>query len=450
MTSLSSRLLLAASLVLLVFLGVTGVVLDNAFRRSAEEAVSDRLKGYVYAILDPFSIDEKTGKMTLPTNLRNQRFLRPESGLYARIIDESGHVIWRSRSMVDLDIPFIGTVSSGETVFGRLDGTSELFFGIALETIWDVPGSKTHHIIVQVTESGTAYVDQVNSFRRQLWGWLLGMAFLLLIAQWAILHWGLLPMRRASDAVGRIENGEAEFIEGRYPREIGLLTESVNSYIRSERTQLDRYRNTLGDLAHSLKTPLAVLKGLSNDGAIDRKGVQELHVQIDRMTQIVEYQLQKASTVGKRLMGKKVQVRELVERVVDTLGKVHEKKRISCEVNIDDEILFRGDVGDLMELVGNLLENAYKWADSRIVVRAEEHAGETSRCLSLCIDDDGPGIPENRIEKIMGRGVRVDGSVSGHGIGLAIVREIVEAYHGKILVSRSDMGGASFCMRFPY
>ncbi len=449
MNSLSSRLLVAASLVLLVFLGVTGLVLDNAFRRSAEEAVSERLTSYIYAILDPFSIDEKTGKVTLPSQLRNQRFLRPESGLYARIIDETGHVLWRSKSMVDLDVPFIGTVASGETVFGRLDGPAGLYFGIALETLWDVPGGKTRHIIVQVTESGRAYVEQVNSYRRHLWGWLLGVVFLLLLVQWGILHWGLLPLRRVSDAVSRIENGEAEFIEGRYPAEIRVLTDSINSYIRTERLQRNRYRDTLGDLAHSLKTPLAVLRGLGSEGKIDARGVAELNEQIDRMNQIIGYQLQKASTAGRQIMARRVPVRELVERMVETLGKVHHNRRIRCVVEIDDDVTFRGDPGDLMELIGNLLENAFKWADARIRVRAAIQPDDQTGQLVLCIDDDGPGIPVDKVDDVLRRGVRADESVSGHGIGLAIVRDIVDAYHGRLNITRSEWGGAAFCLSFP-
>jgi two-component system sensor histidine kinase PhoQ len=231
-----------------------------------------------------------------------------------------------------------------------------------------------------------------------------------------------------------------------YPRELSALTESINSFITSERSQKERYRNTLGDLAHSLKTPLAVVRGAFEQNAIPTELRESIQEQVDRMTQIVDYQLQRAATSGRTTLAAPVDLLPVINKLVSTLDKVYAEKGISCRVTVHGDITFRGDESDLLEMLGNLLDNAYKFAARMVAVTATKQENDQ---LLIKIDDDGQGIPEDKVEQVLKRGVRVDERVSGQGIGLAVVRDIVEVYGGSISINTSSMGGSSISITLP-
>jgi two-component system sensor histidine kinase PhoQ len=263
------------------------------------------------------------------------------------------------------------------------------------------------------------------------------MAVLLLITQAVILRWGLSPLRKVGKELSLIESGEQQQIKEEYPQEIERLTDNINILLQQERDQKTRYRNALGDLAHSLKTPLAVLQsGLS--GSTSTKQDDSMQEQIARMNSIVEYQLQRAATAGAASIGKSVDVRSVAERLLNSLTKVHQDKNIKVTIYIDENTIFKGDEGDLMEVLGNLLENAFKWAERQVIISAQRI---TDR-LQITVSDDGPGIPPDKLDDILKRGVRADQTTAGHGIGLSIVQNIVDAYHGSLTIVAAQTGGA--------
>lgn len=294
-----------------------------------------------------------------------------------------------------------------------------------------------------ITTDLASFNQQLADYRNTLWGWLSAMALLLVISQALILRWGLKPLRRVGDELNRIEAGEQQQIEHDYPSEIEQLTRNINQLLKYEREQKTRYRNALGDLAHSLKTPLAVLQsGLNADNQAtnqtDSKTDAAMQEQISRMNAIVEYQLQRAATAGSSSSAQSLGVKSVLQRMLDSLGKVYRDKAIKLQINVDDQLRFKGDEGDLMELFGNLLDNAYKWAKQRIEVSAEAQGKK----LLLRVMDDGPGIPASQAETLLKRGMRADQSVAGHGIGLSIVGNIVDAYQGTLSIHSSPLGGA--------
>lgn len=264
------------------------------------------------------------------------------------------------------------------------------------------------------------------------------MAVLLLITQAVILRWGLSPLRKVGKELSLIESGEQLQIKEDYPQEIERLTDNINILLQQERDQKTRYRNALGDLAHSLKTPLAVLQsGLSAN--INSKQDDSMQEQIACMNSIVEYQLQRAATAGAASIGKSVDVKLVVERLLKSLYKVYQDKQVNVTIDIDENTLFKGDEGDLMEVLGNLLENAFKWADQQVKIKARRVDDK----LSIIVSDDGPGIPQNKIDDILQRGVRADQTTAGHGIGLSIVQNVVEAYHGSLKITESKSGNGA-------
>ncbi len=451
MTSLTRRLLLAASVVLVIFLGLTGYVLDQAFRHSAESAERDRLQGHVYALLA--AADLQNGTLGLPRSLPEARFTTPNSGLYARIVGAHGEVVWSSPSMLGLSVPFATLGMPGAANYERLTAANgEPYYGESFTVVWDSGGGKLTRYSFQVTESLTSFLDQVNAFRRNLWGWLVGVAVLLLAVQGSILRWGLAPLRRVAADLEDVRAGERVHLDQDYPRELQGLTQSINTFIASERAQRDRYRNTLADLAHSLKTPLAVMHGVLGQRPSPHAADETLQDQVERMRQIVDYQLQRAATSGKSTFATPVSVNSTVQRIGASLDKVYASRGLSCAIKVDSDLTFRGDQGDLMEVVGNVLDNAYKWARSRVEVRAfSETTSEGSAELVICVDDDGPGIPADQRHAVLSRGVRADQTVFGHGIGLAVVRDILSAYDGNLtLDSDGKLGGARITLRFPH
>jgi two-component system sensor histidine kinase PhoQ len=268
------------------------------------------------------------------------------------------------------------------------------------------------------------------------------MAAAALLALLAALAWGLRPLRTVAAEVRAIESGAQQRLTRDYPKELKHLTDNINALLLHEHAQQVRYKNALGDLAHSLKTPLAVLRGIG-----DSVGEQSptLNEQIDRMDNIVQYQLQRAATTGRSALTTPIPLRPTLERLLTTLHKVYRDKGVTVELALQEAVAFRGDEGDLMELLGNLLDNAFKWAAG--TVRISAHASRS--VLELCVEDDGPGIEDAQAAQVLQRGVRLDENTPGHGIGLPMVRDIVEAYEGRLTIKRSDRGGARIAIFLP-
>jgi len=254
----------------------------------------------------------------------------------------------------------------------------------------------------------------------------------------------------------RIETGEKDKLGARYPRELQGVTANLNMLIESERKQQSRYRTTLGDLAHSLKTPLAVLTGiipqLKARQDNDKEFISQLQAadeQLERMNQIVTYQLQRAvQTNNAGSLARRVNIAEATDKVIDALQKVYADKHMLVVREFDKAAQFVGDERDLMEVLGNVLDNAYKYGESEIKVRIGREAG-AGRVVILQVDDNGKGIPNERLAFVLQRGARADTLAQGQGIGLAVVADIVKSYDGDIQVNASSMGGASIKITFP-
>jgi two-component system sensor histidine kinase PhoQ len=285
-----------------------------------------------------------------------------------------------------------------------------------------------------------------------VWFYLGGIGLILLLLQTVILQWSLRPMRRVINELTKVQRGETERMSERHPRELEPLTDSINAFIESERENLERQRNTLADLAHSLKTPLAVLRTQLDSGARDEDLREEFDVQLRRMNNLVSYQLARAASSGHKLFSAPLPIESNAEEIVRGLEKVYASKGVLCEFDIDPAARFHGEPGDLQELLGNLLENAFKWAKRRVLLTAHPLPAPGARRagLVLSVDDDGPGIAPEDIAKVLQRGVRGDERVQGHGIGLSIVQDLIKDYRGELQVKRSpELGGARFEVKLP-
>ncbi|MEQ8407971.1 MAG: ATP-binding protein [Gammaproteobacteria bacterium] len=453
--SLQTRLLLAFSVLLFFFLGLTGVILDRAFINSVEGGASESLQVQIYLLLS--SAEEDSGEFYFLEDLREPRFSQLNSGLYGYISSTAYGVLWRSDSARAFTMPnsdfFQERIDVGETEFRRFeDEQGEVYFALSYGILWEDGISEYSFSVV---ENAAPYYSEIASFRASLWYWLGGVAVLLLVIQFLLLRWGLLPLRRIANDLKKIESGQDDMLHGNYPRELQGVTDNLNLLIETERKQQSRYRTTLGDLAHSLKTPLAVIGGLipklSNQenqaNVVDRQQLDAVNEQLERMNQIVSYQLQRAVQTGDgSSLAKHVNAAQVVGKIIDALKKVYADKNMQVQSTMDNSAIFYGDERDLMEVMGNIMDNAFKYGAGRVAVEIKR-LDASARGLHIIVEDDGAGIPIEKQDYVLQRGARADTLVQGQGIGLAVVTDIVNSYEGQINVGDSDLGGARIEVR---
>ncbi|MGQ0699832.1 MAG: ATP-binding protein [Panacagrimonas sp.] len=427
-------------MVLAAFFVLTAVVLDSAFRDSTLQAQRDKLEGLVYALLAAARTTPEGGLTVAPDDISDRRLVQPASGLQAVLFDEQGQVAWTSTDFLEMSAPPIPEV--GQWLFEQHSRPSAfaLSYGLRWIDLADDPERYTFVVI----EDATSFNRQLNTFRRELWLWLAAAAAGLLLVQYLVLRWGLAPLRRLVGELHSIERGDRAEIQTDYPDELLPLALGLNAMIRSERNQQTRYRHALGDLAHSLKTPLAVIRGISDEPRAPEELRQPLREQVGIMQQITDYQLRKAATAGRRALAEPVAPAPIAEKIGHALGKVYADRHVRFEYHAPAQFKMRADGGDLFELLGNLLDNACKYGARRVDVRFSRNGPNNL----IQIDDDGPGFPAEA-DDLLTRGVRADTQKPGQGIGLAAVFEVVKAYEGRIELGRSRWNGARVSLWLP-
>lgn len=452
--SISRRLLLASVIVLPVYLASIGWFLSHSFEASQLSAALERYRVQFYALLGAVEFDSEGIKISAHTG--DPRLRQINSGLYAAIQRPQGEILWQSPSSDSLDLnkELLATDNPPRTGHERFEEISRPspFLRFQYQTIWENEDGEDIPLVFTILEDQHALTLQLRAFKRQLWLGLGSAALLLTLAQAVILRWGLQPLRKLAHDVTDLEQGKRADLSEQYPDELQPLATNLNQLLEREQKQRERYRNTLGDLAHSLKTPLAVLRqqsaATSSENAqsdrplFDRELFEE---QIARMDQLIGYQLQRAVASSPHRLQQKIELRSLIEKLIATFSKVYFDKHPNFEVTIAHPLECRADEGDLLEVLGNLLDNACKACKQRIKIDASDNG----RWLLLVIEDDGPGIPEERRTAILQRGQRADTYQPGQGIGLAVVIDILDSYGAELDIGSSVLGGARFSMRWP-
>ena len=438
--------------VLVAFFGLTVFLLDMVFRQSAERSLRELIDAQMVALIA--AADPDGPESVTPTAVLETRFDTPGSGLYAEIRSASGESIWRSQSTVGTAVQFGPPLEGGERrfFFTEIAGTPIKLAVASRGIVWSDLHGKSARFTFSVASSLEVYDEQLASFRQQMIGWFVGLAVLLMATLALLLRWLLKPVRRLEREIKEVEAGTREQLDDIWPRELAAVTSNLNALLAGERTRIRRYRDTLGNLAHSLKTPLAVMRqtlgmGSTADGA--RNDV--LNREIDRMSGIIEHQMKRAAASGGVLLGQApVDVAPIVAELRSALLKVYGNKDMSLEVAIDARAQFVGDRADLTELLGNLLDNACKWCRSRVRIEGSiDESGESRAALRLHIDDDGVGIAEADRARVLERGGRADEATPGHGIGLSMVHDTVALYGGSMSIDASPLGGARLVVKLP-
>lgn len=434
-------MILAASLVLLAFAAVTAIALQQAFERRSEQALHDRLQGMIYALLGAAELNDRGQLILAIDDLPESGLKQLDSGLYAWVTSVTGDVVWSSPSLMH-DPVVIPVRGPGEWNFTH-DPIAGLYI-MALGVNWIGDDGRARRFDITVADDARRLETEQTRFMQAIWLWLLLGAAILISIQLLVLRWGLSPLRRLTRELKQLESGEGEQIEGRFPTELTPLKDGLNSMLRHERMQQQRYRHALGDLAHSLKTPLAVLNAELDEQSDGSDRQQRTREQLERMQQIVDYQLARAATAGSSGLTRPVRLAPLAEKLIRALEKVYLDKNLNFKAHIPKKLRVRMDQGDLTEMLGNVLDNAGKWSQQQVLFSASLKGGQ----VCFVIEDDGPGFPEDT-EAVMRRGVRADSLTEGQGLGLSLVNDIVTGYSGQISIGQSRFGGGQVTITIP-
>jgi two-component system sensor histidine kinase PhoQ len=424
---------------LAVFLAAAGLVLDAAFRASAERSARSEAELHVLSLVGLAELVD--GAVRLPGLLPDARWQQPGSGLYGLAFTGDGRVAWRSPSLAGLahaELLAAAPAARGVVAVDRAEtGALGSLFRARIAVAFAGAGAATDVRFVAAL-ADTRLRAEVASFRDTLWRGLVAVALVMSVA--LALLFGLVsrPLGRMARAVDAVERGERDGVGDGWPTELAGVAANLDRFIAHERSQRAAYVQALENVAHSLKTPLTVLR---NALAGDQADLAEARRQVERMEVVLRERL--SHIVVRPLRAARLPVRPVLDDVARALARIHPGRRFDVECAAG--VPFPGDEAHLHELVGNLLDNAAKYG--RRVVRVSATAD--ARGLRLVVDDDGDGFPEGARSELLARGVRADRRRAGQGLGLAMVAEVVAAYGGRLELGVSPLGGARVDITLP-
>ncbi|WP_339648939.1 ATP-binding protein [Halopseudomonas pelagia] len=439
MRSLRSRLMLGASALAILFMLALLPVLQNAFDQTMEQIIQQRLAADTNTMISTAQLHN--GILQMPEKMPDEEFNLPEATLLGFVYDQSGTLLWSSRSAQGQAVQYAPFYSGGTTDFLQIyNENGNGYYVYDVEVFLDDSSNPPFSFITMLPKS--EFLPLTQKFDRQLYTWLGGGLLILLVLLWLGLTWGFRALKSLSRELDQIEGGHRDQLGEQHPRELLRLTRSLNRLLDSERRQRQRYQDSLADLAHSLKTPLAVLQSVAERVAQEpsREQADILQTQINRMSQQIDFQLRRASLRRSGLVQHRVQLDPLLVSVTSTLAKVYDDKQVHLQLDLADNFWVPMERGALMEMLGNLLENAYRLCLKQVHVSARHTAGH----CEIIVEDDGAGVPEHQREVILRRGERLDAQHAGQGIGLSVVKDIIESYEGELVIDQSGLGGARF------
>ena len=448
--SIASRLFLSAAFWSTLILALAGLGLSALNARWTEANFDDQLGVYLKALIAN-ALPSDEGKGAAPAEVAPQ-FELAFSGWYWQItrLDASPPEIRASKSLFATQLPHLVAVNPdhGDILSGYVIGPG----GRELRMVErEIDAGDEGRYLVQVAANADVIQAQERSFEWALAATFLTLALALIGSTGLAVRYGLRPLRALRDGVAAIRRGEAEHIAGEFPQDVAPLAAEVNQLIDANREIVERARTQVGNLAHALKTPLSVLinEADSPSPSLPRK-VRE---QAELMRQQVGFYLDRARAAARaRTVGVVTDVKPVVGGLVRTFEKLHAERGLTFTVELQDGLRFRGEQQDLTDLIGNLLDNAGKWARETVSIRASRlpsgAKGEVAFLVAE-IDDDGPGLDPSARAEAIERGRRLDKSRPGSGLGLSIVVDLAASYGGSLQLEESPLGGLRAVLRLP-
>ncbi len=434
--SLKLRLLVASALAISILLSVAGLSFYFVFQRYVERVAVSELDDHYIQLISKINVDE-ADKLKVVGKLSDPRFAKPYGGLYWQI-NEIDRPPIRSLSLFD---EMLSPLQTGQNVDGNLihlikGPNGSKLFAVEKKLALPVDGKSDHNLRILVAVDRSSIDETVGRFGVDMMRGLILLYALILATIALVILLGLRPLESLRREVGKIRSSGNQKLVGQFPTEVqGLVTE-LNNLLIDKQDQLERTRLRASNLAHGLKTPLTVMTAIGEN--VLRLGLKkeshDIHESASQMYGLIERELARARMATGHT-NQLSQVKPIVARIVKALQRTNNNADLKWNVDIPEDAAIRIEAGDLLELMGILLDNAGKWAKSTIDVRWVANV--------LTIDDDGPGVPDDKLVEIQKRGVRLDESVPGSGLGLGIARDIVDVYGYQLDFARSNLGGLS-------
>ncbi len=447
--SLAFRVVVITTVLVAAAVIAIATLVSALYRDAAEQNFDRVLSAHLFNLIGAVDADAQ-GRLAGAPELGDTRFTIPQSGWYWSVEPVTGLAgnALRSFSMTGpVEAPQSETVpfDPGFRRAYRIDGLDGEELRV-LESEFAL-GDSTRIARFRVMGNHSELMAEINAFRNRLFLYLGLFGLVTIVINTAAILFGLRPLARVREALERVRTGKAEKLEGTFATEITPLADEVNALIESNRNVLDRYRTQVGNLAHSLKTPLAVLSNEANTmGGAKGKLIGE---QTSRMLVQVQHYLQRARIAAQRdSVVFRTPVTPLLQRMVRVIAKLNKHLDVTFDAP-GQEVIFSGEAEDLEEIAGNLLENAAKWAKSQVRVAVTREPGGKRPMFRLTIEDDGPGIPDGKRDEALKRGVRLDETKPGTGLGLSIVADMTEEYGGAIALAPGPKGGLSATVLLP-
>lgn len=448
--SLTGRLIWLAGAWSLLALLLTGALLTTAFRDSAVRRLEGVLEVTDREVVAVTRVEN--GQVITPP-VQDARTLRTWSGKYWSVVearpDGSFEALTRSESLFDLYLP------------APVDGASMILAAPGEPYVYDAIGPDDQPLrifavartlpnreapVIFLSAIDRSQIDQdIANFTVLTWTALGFLGAGLIAAVFVQVRFGLGPLYELGTAVADVRRGKRNRLTGRYPREIAPLADELNALLDHNQEVVERQRTHVGNLAHALKTPLAVM--LAEAGSSEGLLAETVRKQAALMQAQVEHHLQRARAAARaQTAGQRTPIEPVLDEMATLLERVFKHKDVVIDWRAPEGLAFRGERQDLQELLGNLLENACKWCESRVLITAGA-SGEGR--LTVTVEDDGPGLPADQRDAVLKRGTRLDEAAPGTGLGLSIVDELVKAYGGRLTLGTAAMGGLSATLELP-
>lgn len=440
MRSLQMRLVTALVISLIFLFALQWLIVRTSMQRLTDGYVASRLLHSTTSLLAlvTFSSD---GQPTLDVSRLDPLYRRPFSGHYFHLRTAYGHSL-RSRSLWDEDL-LVPTVPTGGTVQVHATGPK----GQDLLVLASNFQKQGHPVTIVVAEDLAPLAHDLWQFEERYVVVSVIILGLLIGIQALIVRLGLLPLARVRRDIARLEQGDIDQLGASVLTEVRPLVEEMNRLLRVLEQRLHRSRHALGNLAHALKTPLTLMIQLAESKALSAH--PKVRDQLIELTQILRHrldrELRRARLAGGTTSRQRLRLAEEVSQLQSALLRIYQDKDLDIDCRVPRQAVFVGDREDMMELLGNLMDNACQWACRRVIVSIQDRSA-----FLVVVEDDGPGCPPEVLQQLTQRGARVDESMPGHGLGLSIVKDIVEQYDGDIHFGRSaQLGGFQVCVTLP-
>ncbi len=443
--SLKFRLYATAAIAIALALGIAAVALTSLFHQQVQLRMRAELGNHMLQLIS--KVDLAGGDVLLSDEtMADPRFDKPYSGLYWTVQGE-GMAPVNSRSLWDQTLAGVGDQSApGRPAYFETPGPDGQVLYVMQETVIAATQTGDRRVVLNIGIDHAELDQAVAGFRNSLVAYLGIIAALLLAATWLQVGIGLKPLSALRDKVSAIRSGQTRRLDGNYPDEVRPLVEEINELVGARDDSLDKARARAGDLAHALRTPLTVMGSLASD--IERAGKHDVADALREQTEVMRRSVERELARARMASGRSTALfapREALERMVQAMRRMPRGDEIDWQTQAMNDTRIAVDGDDLLELFGNLLDNARKWATGTVRVSMQPAASS----LSVTIEDDGPGVADESLSEIATRGQRLDETRQGSGLGLAIVSDLASAYGLGISYTRSSLGGLAATVTFP-